>query len=92
MIAEAVDTLVTLGWALAAWIAVLAAVAAVVLLAGAALGAWAAGVVWRRVVRPSWARGRLRARIYTARRLRRPCGRTRPRWSHSQPLDYEEAA
>ncbi|WP_409469103.1 hypothetical protein [Streptomyces sp. HC307] len=42
MIAEAIDTLITLGWALAA-------VAAVVLLAGTAVGAWAVRGLWRTV-------------------------------------------
>jgi hypothetical protein len=41
VIGEAIDTAVTLGWALAAWIAVLAMVAAIVLLAGTAVGVWA---------------------------------------------------
>lgn len=47
MIGEAVDTVITLGWALLAWIAVLAAVASVVLLAGTAVGAWAVRGLWR---------------------------------------------
>jgi hypothetical protein len=58
VIAEAVDTAVTLGWALAAWIAVGAFVAAVVLLGGTAVGAWAVRGLWRTV----W-RARPRARL-----------------------------
>lgn len=49
MIAEVIDTAVTLGWALAAWIAVLAMVGAVVLLGGTAVGAWAVRGLWRTV-------------------------------------------
>lgn len=85
MIAEAIDTLITLGWALLAWITVFAFAATVVLLGGTAVGAWAVRGLWRHVVRPSWARGRLRARIYAARRTRAPQRRTEP---HS----YREAA
>lgn len=62
MIAEAIDTVITLGWALLAWVAVLAAVASVVLLAGTAAGMWAGRVLWRSVVRPAWARSRRQAR------------------------------
>ncbi|MFE6408188.1 hypothetical protein ACFVOR_14780 [Streptomyces sp. NPDC057837] len=76
MIADAIGTVITLGWALAAWIAVLAAVASIVLLSGTAAGMWAGRLLWRTAVRPAWARGRLRARLYAR--------RTRP--------DYEEAA
>jgi hypothetical protein len=47
VIAEAIDTAITLGWALAAWIAVLAAVASIVLLAGTAVGMWAVRGAWR---------------------------------------------
>ncbi|MFI9340001.1 hypothetical protein ACIG0D_01795 [Streptomyces sp. NPDC052773] len=57
MIAEAIDTLITLGWAALAWLTVLAAVTAIVLLAGTAVGAWAVRLAWR-TARPAWARGR----------------------------------
>lgn len=50
MIAEAVGTVVTLGWALAAWITAAALVAAVVLHTVAGIVWWA----WR-VVRAAWA-------------------------------------
>lgn len=69
MIADAIDTAVTLGWALLAWIAVLAAVTSLVLLAGTAVGIWATRAVWH-AARPAWTRSRLRARR-TARRTRR---------------------
>ncbi|MFI6251478.1 hypothetical protein [Streptomyces sp. NPDC051016] len=82
---DAITTLYHLGWAALAWLAVLAAVATIVLLAGTAVGAWAVSAVWRRTVGPSWARGALRARIHARARLRRSSGRT------AAP-DYEEAA
>jgi multisubunit Na+/H+ antiporter MnhE subunit len=69
VIAEAIDTLITLGWAALAWLTVLAAVTAIVLLAGTAVGAWAVRAVWR-TARPTWARGR-----HHAQRIAR---RTRP--------------
>jgi hypothetical protein len=47
VIAEAIDTVFTLGWALAAWVAVFAAVASIVLLAGTAVGMWAVRGTWR---------------------------------------------
>lgn len=87
MIAEAIDTAITLGWALLAWVAVLAAVASIILLAGTAAGLWAGQLLWRRVVRPAWARGPVRAWLFARSRARR-----RPPWVHSQPVDYEEAA
>jgi len=47
VIGEAVDTAVTLGWALLAWVVVLAAVLTVVLLAAAVTGALAVRGAWR---------------------------------------------
>lgn len=85
MIAEALDTLITLGWAALAWLTVLAAVVSVVLLAGTAVGAWAVRGLWRHMIRPTWAHGRARARIFAARRVRRSTDRTAPH-------DYREAA
>lgn len=48
----------------------------------------------RRLPGPSWARGRLRARMFARTRAKRTGRRTRPRWAHSQPVDhdYEECA
>ncbi|HZF92042.1 hypothetical protein [Streptomyces sp.] len=69
MIAEAIDTLITLGWAALAWLTLLATVASILILAAAATGAWTARLAWR-TARPAWARGRREAR-----RLAR---RTRP--------------
>lgn len=85
LIAEALDTLLTLGrWAIA-WIAVLAFALTVILLGGSAVGAWAVRGTWRGVIRPSWAYGRRRARIYASHRVRRSSGRT-------DPTTYKEAA
>ncbi|WP_460071115.1 hypothetical protein [Streptomyces sp. YKOK-I1] len=77
LIAEAIDALVNLGWWLLGWILVLGAAAAVVLLAGSAVGAWAVRGIWRTTVRPAWARG--------CRASRRIAHRTRKH-------DYREAA
>lgn len=69
LIAEAVDTLITLGWALLAWLALAAAVASIALLAATALGWWAIRGLWRATRRPARTRSAIRARI-TARRAR----------------------
>lgn len=94
MIAEAIDTAITLAWALAGWVIFLATVAAILTLAAIACGAWGVRALWRRAAGPSWRHGRVRARILARRRVRPARARTAPRplWSHSQPLDYEEAA
>lgn len=95
MIAEAIDTAITIAWALAGWVIFFATVAAILALAAVATGAWGVRALWRRTAGPSWARGRLRARIHAHRRVQAPQARTAPHaplWSHSQPLDYEEAA
>ncbi|MEU0671330.1 hypothetical protein ABZ330_00260 [Streptomyces sp. NPDC006172] len=70
LIADAIDTLITLGWAALAWITVLAAATTVVLLTGCLVGTWAARTVWRTTIRPSWSCGRTTARRI-ARRTRR---------------------
>ena len=64
LIAEAIDTLITLGRWFVAWLAVLAALASIVLLAGTAAGMWAGRLLWRRAGRPAWARTRTQARRY----------------------------
>lgn len=76
MIADAIDTVITLGWALAAWIVLLALTAALALHALLAVLWWTLRALWRGLGRPTWSRNRLRARLYSR--------RTRP--------DYEEAA
>ncbi|MFF8482365.1 hypothetical protein [Streptomyces antibioticus] len=85
MIGAALDTALTLGWWLAGWVMVLAAVLTIVLVAGGAVVAWAVRGVWRGVVGPCWAYGRSRARIYVEGRVRAADGRTAAR-------NYEEAA
>ncbi|WP_416975628.1 hypothetical protein [Streptomyces sp. 4F14] len=85
MIAEAIDTLITLGWAMAGWLIVLSAVFTVLILATSTIGAYAATLAWRHLIRPSWAYGRTQARNLAARHLRRPTG-------HTAPHDYREAA
>lgn len=95
MIAEAIDTALTLAIALAGWVIFFATVAAILALTAIATGAWGVRAVWRRTAGPSWARGRLGARMHIARRVRAPQAHTAPCvpvWAHTQPLDYEEAA
>jgi uncharacterized membrane protein YGL010W len=76
VIAEAFDTIRTLGWAFAIWFVLICLVTALALHAVLAVLCWILRALWRGFGRPSWARSRLRARLY-ARRTRR---------------DYEEAA
>ncbi|MER5213675.1 hypothetical protein ABT063_24665 [Streptomyces sp. NPDC002838] len=45
MIAEAIDTVIALGWALLAWILVFATVGTIIVLTAAATGVWAVGAV-----------------------------------------------
>ncbi|MBL3669088.1 hypothetical protein JL475_24455 [Streptomyces sp. M2CJ-2] len=85
MIAEALDTMWTLGWALTAWIAVFAAVGTIVIFATIAAGAWATRALWRATAGPSWRRSRLRARILARTRTRRAS-------EPAEPNDYREAA
>ncbi|MFI1371314.1 hypothetical protein ACH4UY_04790 [Streptomyces longwoodensis] len=83
--AEALDTLITLGWWALGWLIVLGVIGSILILSALATGAYTCRLAWRAAARPSWARGRLRARIHAAHRVRRPSGRTEPR-------TYEEAA
>lgn len=85
MIGEAIDTAITLGVALLAWIVVAAAVGTVVLLGAAAGAAWAVKTLWKRSTGPSWRRGAFRVRILARRRVRAS-------ESHTDDSDYEEAA
>lgn len=93
---DAATTFTTLIDAAVMWARIIGAATGFVL----AVAAWAVGplvaprvkAAARRAAGPSWARGDLRARIYTRTHARRPRGRTRPPWVHTQPLDYEEAA
>lgn len=85
MIAEAIDTVVSIGWAIVAWIFALAFVATTVLFTTmlAVAQGWKAA---RRALRgPSWARGRLRARIHARKPRKRHSG-------HTDAPYYREAA
>lgn len=66
---EAVDTAVTLGWALVGWLFVFAVVVTIVGFTAIATGAWTVRAVWRAAGGPSWRRGRMRA-WWLARRRR----------------------
>lgn len=91
LLSEAISTIIRLGWAFLAWLAVLAAITTLLLLAVTAGIAWTVRALWRGFGGPSWARSTLRARIYARRRLRRPSRRTAP-WARTQPIAYDEAA
>ncbi|MEU3283347.1 hypothetical protein, partial [Streptomyces antibioticus] len=87
MIGEVVDTGVALGWALAAWIVVLAAAGTVVLLAGAVTGAFAVRGAWRGVVGAwGWLCGRWSASqpVKARRELQPPLSALQ---AHSAPPD-----
>jgi hypothetical protein len=108
LITEAIDTAIHLGWGLAAWIAVLAIVATVLLLSVAALGTWTARAA-RRALRWAWAplwaphRAACASRVAVApeRAADGRTGRRGPSWARSPrpaprnppaPPDKEEAA
>ena len=84
-------------WAIG-WVMVGAAVTGMAGCAGVLLVAPGVKAARKRLSGPSWARGRVRARIHARSRVRRSSGRTRPRmphWARTQPIrhhDYEEAA
>ena len=74
---------------------VAAGFAAMVGCAGILLVAPGVKAARKRVSGPSWARGRVRARIHARKRTRPTRGRTRAPWVHDQPVnhdDYQEAA
>ncbi|MFF6829607.1 hypothetical protein OG481_01990 [Streptomyces longwoodensis] len=74
--AEAFDTLITLGWWALAWLIVLGVVGSICILTALATGAYTCRLIWRTARRPAWARTRHQARQHAR--------RTRP--------DYQEAA
>ncbi|NEY33055.1 hypothetical protein GTU99_12780 [Streptomyces sp. PRKS01-65] len=79
MIAEAIDTAVTLGWAFLIWLTLVSLAAALALHTLLAIAWWTARTTWRAVRgagAPGWARNRVQARLIAR--------RTRP--------DYDEAA
>lgn len=79
---DAIDTMLT---ALFVWI-IIGSAAATLLVLGVAALVWSAWKrAWRGVAAPSWARGRLRARILARRRTRAPEG-------HTDAPEYREAA
>ncbi|WP_406417984.1 hypothetical protein [Streptomyces sp. NBC_01614] len=88
MIAEAIDTALTLAWALAGWVIFLATVAAILALAATATGVWGVRALRRAVKAPLAAEHAPQAPESTRAAKRRPT----PSWAHTQPLDYEEAA
>jgi len=70
VIAEAVDTIITLGWAFIAWLALLAAVITLALWTLLILAVGTIRLAWRTLSpgrRPAWARGRIAARRYARR-------------------------
>jgi Flp pilus assembly protein TadB len=64
VIAEAFDTILTLGWAFAIWFVLLCLAAALALHAVLAIAWWIVRAMWRGLGGPSWARSRLPARRY----------------------------
>ncbi|MFF5980880.1 hypothetical protein ACFY78_18745 [Streptomyces olindensis] len=64
MIAEAIDTAITLGWAFAVWLVLLSLAAALALHAVIAIVSWTVRALWRGLGGPSWVRSRLAARRY----------------------------
>jgi hypothetical protein len=85
VIAEAIDTAYTIGWAIVAWIMAAAFVATVVLFTTMLAVAQGWKTARRALCGPSWARGRIRARIHARRLRRRHSG-------HTGAPDYQEAA
>lgn len=87
---DAIDTLYRLGWATLVWLVLLAAVVTLALYAVLAMAWGICRALWKaarwRPAGPSWARGRLRARIHARTRSRRSSGHTA---AHD---DYREAA
>jgi len=96
--AELIDTVLTVGWAPAAWIALAALAAALALHTVLAIVWWAGRAVFRAC---AWLYGRLRAieapdgaqepqlpSSAPRSRTRRPV----PSWAHTEPYTYKEAA
>jgi hypothetical protein len=85
LITEALDALFAIRDAILAWIAVGAAAVTIVLFTLVITGAWTWRAIRRAAIRPSWGRGRFRARTFARRRTKRPNEPTEPR-------AYQEAA
>lgn len=99
MIAEAVDTAITLGWALAAWIVLVSLAAALALHTVIAVVWWAGRTTWRALRGPRRGlqapRSPSRDSSAAGTPERPPQSRSRrpvPSWAHTQPYTYEEAA
>lgn len=76
IVAEALDTLITLGWWALGWLIVLGVVGSILTLTAIATGAYTVRLVYRAARRPAWALTRAGAR----------------RYAHRTRHDYEEAA
>ena len=76
------------------WVEALSFVLSAALLALGPLAAPAVKHAARRTTRPSWARGRIRARIHARTRVRAPHAHTAhlPHWARTESHRYEEAA
>lgn len=81
MIGEAIDTALTLGWALAAWIALMSAAAALALYALLTIAWWACRTAWRGVTGARSAVQHLKA-VREPQSPQRPArARTAPTWA-----------
>lgn len=91
MIAEAIDTAITLGWAFLAWLTLVSFTVGLALYTVTVIVWWTLRALWRGLEGPSWRRGRLHARFLARARARRSSGHTEP--PQPQPAHtYEEAA
>ena len=86
---EAVDTIRTLGWALAAWIVLMAAVAGAALYAAVVTVAWPCETAWRAVAGALAASHALRALPEAQTTHRAVHAPTAPTWARTE---HEEAA
>jgi hypothetical protein len=97
VIAEAIDTVLTLGWALAAWIVLVSLAAALALHAVLAIVWWACRTAWRGVAGARSAVQRLKALIphpeprKPSRAHTAPRSRPAPSWARTDH-HYKEAA
>jgi hypothetical protein len=83
---DAAATAITLRHALLAWLPVAGTVAAMLVCAAVAVAAPGVRAVRKRLGGPSWARGRVRARILARGRLTRSRGRLSPQRPQRGPL------
>jgi hypothetical protein len=93
LLADAIDTAITLGWAFLIWLALVSLTAGLALYAVTVIAWWTLRALWRGLEGPSWRRGRLHARFLAHARARRSRRRTeppQPQRARSQP--HKEAA